>query len=296
MLAIIKTVNLTKYYGKIRGIENVNLEVREGEIFGFIGPNGAGKSTTIRTLLNFIFPTSGSATIFGKDIVRDSREIRAQVGYLPGEVDYYEEMKAGELLAYSASFYKKDCSKRIRELLQLFDLDPEKKIHSLSLGNKKKVGIIQCLLHEPRLLILDEPTSGLDPLMQKHFFDVLREENEKGVTIFFSSHVLSEVERLCHRVAIIKNGQILKLEEMDQLRGSQFLKVSLALKAPEAARPEVPGIIHSTRENGTWRLLFNGDINQLVQKLAQYDLLSLHLEEPPLEEVFMHYYEKEESQ
>ncbi len=293
-MSIIETVNLTKYYSKARGVENVNLEVKEGEIFGFIGPNGAGKSTTIRTLLNFIFPTSGSATIFGRDIVRNSREIRAQVGYLPGEVGYYDDMKAGELLAYSAKFYNKDCSPRTKELIELFDLDPEKKIHSLSLGNKKKVGIIQCLLHEPRLLILDEPTSGLDPLMQKRFFDVLREENKKGVSIFFSSHVLSEVERLCHRVAIIKNGQILKIEEMDQLRGSQFLKVRITLNHPETAQVDVPGIIHSTQDNGTWHFLFNGDINQLVQRLAQMDLRHLHLGEPALEEVFMHYYEKEE--
>lgn len=295
-MSIIETVNLTKYYGKARGVENVNLAVQEGEIFGFIGPNGAGKSTTIRTLLNFIFPTSGSATIFGRDIVQHSREIRAQVGYLPGEVDYYDDMKAGELLHYSAKFYNKDSSSRIKELIELFDLDPEKKIHSLSLGNKKKVGIIQCLLHQPRLLILDEPTSGLDPLMQKRFFDVLREENKKGTTIFFSSHVLSEVERLCHRVAIIKNGQILKIEEMDQLRGSQFLKVRITLNNPEAAQLDVPGIIHSTRDNGTWHLLFNGDINQLVHKLSQMDLRNLHLEEPTLEEVFMHYYEKEDGQ
>lgn len=293
-MAIIKTINLTKYYGKARGIENVNLEVQEGEIFGFIGPNGAGKSTTIRTLLNFIFPTSGSATVIGRDIIRDSRQIRAQVGYLPGEVDYYDDMTAGELLAYSARFYDKDCSKRIQELTQLFDLEPDKEIHSLSLGNKKKVGIIQCLLHKPRLLILDEPTSGLDPLMQKRFFDILREENKQGTTVFFSSHVLSEVERLCDRVAIIKNGQILKVEEIGQLRSSQFRKVRITMSDSTLEAIDLPGVIHSTRENGTWHLLFNGDINELVRRLAKFDLLSLWLEEPALEEVFMHYYEKEE--
>lgn len=293
-MAIIETVNLTKYYGKIRGVENINLTVNEGEIFGFIGPNGAGKSTTIRTLLNFLFPTSGSATIFGQDIVRHSREIRAQVGYLPGEVDYYDDMTAGELLAYSARFYDKDCAARTRELIETFDLDPNKNIHSLSLGNKKKVGIIQCLLHKPRLLILDEPTSGLDPLMQKRFFDILWEENKQGTTIFFSSHVLSEVERLCHRVAIIKNGQILKVEEIDQLRSSQFRKVRITLADSTPKEIDLPGVIHSSRENGTWHLLFNGDINELVRRLAKFDLLSLWLEEPALEEVFMHYYEKEE--
>lgn len=293
-MAIIETVNLTKYYGKARGVENINLKVNEGEIFGFIGPNGAGKSTTIRTLLNFIFPTSGSATIFGLDVIKGTRDIRAQVGYLPGEVDYYDDMSAGELLAYSAQFYYKDCSARTKELIEAFDLDPEKKIHSLSLGNKKKVGIIQCLLHKPRLLILDEPTSGLDPLMQKRFFDILREENKQGTTIFFSSHVLSEVERLCHRVAIIKKGGILKVEEIDQLRSSQFLKVRITLADSTLKEIDIPGVIHSAHDNGSWHLLFNGDINQLVRRLAKYELRSLHLEEPALEEVFMHYYEKEE--
>lgn len=293
-MAIIETVNLTKYYGKTRGVENINLAVNEGEIFGFIGPNGAGKSTTIRTLLNFLFPTSGSATIFGQDVVRHSREIRAQVGYLPGEVDYYDDMTARELLAYSARFYDKDCAAKTKELIEIFELDHNKNIHSLSLGNKKKVGIIQCLLHKPRLLILDEPTSGLDPLMQKRFFDILREENKQGTTIFFSSHVLSEVERLCHRVAIIKNGEILKVEEIDQLRSSQFLKVRITLPDSSPQVIQIPGVVHSSQENGGWDLLFNGDINALVRSLAKYKLRSLHMEEPTLEEVFMHYYEKEE--
>lgn len=291
-MAIIETVNLSKYYGKARGIESVSLQVEEGEVFGFIGPNGAGKSTTIRTLLNFIFPTKGSASVFGLDVVQHSREIRAQVGYLPGEVDYYDDLKTGDLLAYSARFYRKDCSARTRELLDVFDLDPGKPIHSLSLGNKKKVGIIQSLLHQPRLLILDEPTSGLDPLMQKRFFDVLREENSRGTTIFFSSHVLSEVQRLCNRVAIIREGQILKIEEMDQLRGSQFLKVRFTLADSSPGDISIPGAIHTTRDNGAWHMLFNGDINKLVKTLAGYDLLNLWVEEPSLEEVFLHYYEK----
>lgn len=291
-MAIIETRDLTKYYGKAKGIENVNLEVKEGEVFGFIGPNGAGKSTTIRTLLNFIFPTSGSAKVFGLDVVRDSREIRRQVGYLPGEVDYYDDMKAGELLAYSAKFYGGDCKGRIQELVDIFELDTEKKIHSLSLGNKKKVGIIQCLLHQPRLLILDEPTSGLDPLMQRRFFDILEQENKAGTTIFFSSHVLSEVQRLCHRVAIIKEGQILKVEEMTELRSNQFRNVRIATE--QDIELDISGIIHSSRENGNLHLLFNGDINELIAGLAQHKLHNLWLEEPTLEEVFMHYYEKEE--
>lgn len=291
-MGIIETVNLSKYYGKARGIEKVSLRVEEGEIFGFIGPNGAGKSTTIRTLLNYIFPSAGSASIFGLDIVKHSREIRAQVGYLPGEVDYYDDMKAGELLAYAASFYRLDCTDRIRELLDIFDLDPAKPVYSLSLGNKKKLGIIQSLLHRPRLLILDEPTSGLDPLMQKRFYEVLREENKNGTTIFFSSHVLSEVQRLCTRVAIIREGEILKIEEMEQLRSNRFRRVRVALGAGEQ-NLQIPGVIHGAQENGIWELLYKGDINELIRALTEYRLENLWLEEPTLEEVFMHYYEKE---
>ncbi|HBI57202.1 MAG TPA: ABC transporter [Firmicutes bacterium] len=292
-MPVIETVGLTKYYGKTKGIENVNLQVQEGEIFGFIGPNGAGKSTTIRTLLNFIFPTAGEARVLGLDVVRQSREIRAQVGYLAGEAGYYDDMKVKDLLAYAARFYKQDCASRIRELVDIFDLDVMKPVHSLSLGNKKKVGIVLSLLHQPQLLILDEPTSGLDPLMQMRFFEVLQEENSRGTTIFFSSHVLSEVQRLCHRVAIIKDGQILKIEEMEQLRSNQFRKVRIAIDSDEFNGNAIPGVIHAARENGIWHLLFKGDINQLLRFLSEYKLVDLWLEEPTLEEIFLHYYEKE---
>jgi len=197
---VIEIKNLTKNYGKARGITDVSFNVEEGEVFGFIGPNGAGKSTTIRTLLSLIYPTSGSATIFGKDCIEFGPEIKKEIGYLPSEVFYYDNMKVIDLLKYSASFYKKDCSKRITELAEAMDLDLNKKIDDLSFGNKKKVGIVQGLLHEPKLIILDEPTSGLDPLMQQKFFDLLEEENKKGATILLSSHILSEVQRLCNRL------------------------------------------------------------------------------------------------
>jgi len=189
MSAIIETKNLTKYYGKARGIIDVNLTVEEGEIFGFIGPNGAGKSTTIRTLLSLIYKTSGQAKIFGLDCEADKVAILKDVGYLPSEVFYYDNMRAIDLFHYSASFYKKDCSNRIDELASLLQVNLRQKIEDMSLGNKKKVGIIQGLLHSPRLIILDEPTSGLDPLMQKTFFDLIREENKRGATVLFSSHI-----------------------------------------------------------------------------------------------------------
>jgi ABC-2 type transport system ATP-binding protein len=292
-LNAIETKALTKYYGKSRGIVDVDLTVKEGEIFGFIGPNGAGKSTMIRTLLNFIFPTSGTAKVLGLDAIKDTEKIKGQVGYLPGEVDYYDDMSAGELLHYSGRFYKRDYTKKLQELVNLFDLDTKKNIHSLSLGNKKKVAIIQALLHEPKLLILDEPTGGLDPLMQKRFFNRLQEENKKGTTIFFSSHVLSEVQRLCHRVAIIKEGRILKVEDMEVLRNNQFRSVRITF-AETVPKLSIPGILNSQQENHTLHLFFKGDVNKLVRELGRYQLSGLWLEEPTLEEVFMHYYEKEE--
>lgn len=287
----IETTGLTKYYGRARGIINVNLQVPEGEIFGFIGPNGAGKSTTIRTLLNFIFPSSGSARVLGLNAVKDSNKIKQQVGYLPGEVNYYDDMTVKELLDYSARFYNKDYRNRIAALSEAFELDLKKQIHSLSLGNKKKVGIIQALLHRPRLLILDEPTSGLDPLMQKRFFEVLSDEHKEGSTIFFSSHVLSEVQKFCHRVAIIKDGRILQVEEMKKLRGKQFRSVRVTFSNGQLPDLDLPGIKYSKGENGSLHFLFNGDINKLLSMLTQYELTDLWLEEPALEEVFMHYYE-----
>jgi len=292
---VIETRDLTKYYGKNRGIIDVNLQVGEGEIFGFIGPNGAGKSTTIRILLNFIFPTRGTAKVLGMDVLRESRKIKRQVGYLPGEVDYYEEMTAGELLEYTARFYETGCRRRTEELLETFELDTRRKIHALSLGTKRKLGIILALLHKPRLLILDEPTGGLDPLMQKRFFEVLREEQKQGTAIFFSSHILSEVQKLCHRVAIIKEGRILKIEEIEKLRGNQFRNVRISFKNGNIPDIDLPGIIHREKENGTLRLFFNGDINELLRVLTHHELAGLWLEEPTLEEVFMHYYEKDES-
>ena len=211
-MGIIEVKNLKKYYGKSRGIEDVSFEVEEGEIFGFIGPNGAGKSTTIRTLLALIYPTSGSASIFGKDCIAHAHEIAMDIGYLPSEVFYYDGMRVLDLLKYSASFYKKDCTARINELAEALDLDLKKKIDDLSFGNKKKVGIVQGLIHQPKLIILDEPSIGLDPLMQQTFFELLREENKKGATILFSSHILSEVQKLCNRVAIIKDGSIINID------------------------------------------------------------------------------------
>lgn len=284
--------NLSKYYGKSRGIVDISLDVEEGEIFGFIGPNGAGKSTTIRTLLALIFPSGGSAKIFGMDCIKDSAKIKTDIGYLPSEVNYYDDMKVKDLLYYSAKFYKKDCSKRIHELSDILELDLNKRIDSLSYGNKKKTAIVQALLHEPKLLILDEPTGGLDPLMQNRFFEILKEEKRKGTTVFFSSHILSEVQKLCDRVAIIKEGRILKVETIDELTGNKFKKIRIEFANGE--RIDLPGIVNAEKNGNTVEFLFGGRMDELIRKLAELHVENLWIEEPTLEEVFMHYYETDE--
>lgn len=288
---IIEIKNLTKYYGKAKGIENVSFEVKEGEIFGFIGPNGAGKSTTIRTLLSLIYPTSGSATIFGKDCVKFGHEIKEEIGYLPSEVFYYDNMKVIDVLKYSASFYKKDCTKRMYELAEIMGLDLNKKVDDLSYGNKKKVGIVQGLLHEPKLLILDEPTSGLDPLMQQTFFDLILEENKKGTTILFSSHILTEVQKLCHRVGIIKDGSIVRVDNIETLRGDSYKKFVVELSQKENTDGfKLEGVNDLLVEKNKISFLFKGDINVIIAKLATKNVINLAIEEPTLEEIFMHYY------
>lgn len=292
---IIEINNLTKTYGKARGITDVSFNVEEGEIFGFIGPNGAGKSTTIRTLLSLIYPTSGSAKIFGKDCIEFGPEIKKEIGYLPSEVFYYDNMKVIDLLKYSATFYKKDCNKRIKELAAIMDLDLKKKINDLSYGNKKKVGIVQGLLHEPKLIMLDEPTSGLDPLMQQKFFDLLKEENKKGATILFSSHVLSEVQKMCERVAIIKEGKIINIEKISDLKENNFKNFGVeTITKIDNDYFNISGVTNLIVKDNFVSFLYKGNINLILQKISAIEIANLRIEEPSLEDVFMHYYEKEE--
>ena len=289
-MPVIKTEKLTKYYGKSRGIIDVDLEVAEGEIFGFIGPNGAGKSTTIRLLLSLIYATSGSAQIFGKDCVSLGHEIRKDIGYLPSEVFYYDDMKVKDLLNYSASFYKKDCSKRIKELSGIMELDLNRKIDDLSYGNKKKVGIVQGLLHSPKLIILDEPTSGLDPLMQQKFFDVIKGENKKGATIFFSSHILSEVQKLCDRVAIIKEGKIIKIDDIDKMNDAHYKNISFVTDKADKKDFEIEGVNQLEVRDNKVSFIYGGDLNKIIQIINSKNIIDLTISEPTLEEIFMHYY------
>jgi ABC-2 type transport system ATP-binding protein len=290
-MSVIEVSKLTKYYGKSRGIINVSFKEEEGEIFGFIGPNGAGKSTTIRLLLSLIHPTSGSAKVFGKDVVSHGTQIRRDIGYLPSEVYYYEGMKVSDLLKYSASFYKHDCTKRMNELAEIMELEMNRRISDLSYGNKKKVGIVQGLLHSPKLLFLDEPTAGLDPLMQHKFFDLIRKENARGVTVFFSSHILSEVQRLCTRVGIIREGKIVEISDIRTLQKNNYKKVRVTAPKLKAVSLQVPGVSHVQAENDTVSFFFKGDINKVLQKIGGIQVADVTIEEPTLEEIFMHYYE-----
>lgn len=290
-MSIIEVNNLTKYYGKSRGIVDVSFKVEEGEIFGFIGPNGAGKSTTIRLFLSLIYPTRGEAKIFGKDCIKFGPEIRQEIGYLPSEVFYYEGMKVLDLLKYSASFYQKDCTKRLFELADLMELDLKRKIEDLSYGNKKKVGIVQGLLHQPKLIILDEPTSGLDPLMQHKFFNLIKEENQRGATVFFSSHILGEVQRMCNRVAIIKEGSIINIQDIKTLQKDHYKRVRISGDAIDESLFAVDGVTSIEHLNGNLNFFYKGDINQMMKLISSINVSDVSIEELSLEEIFMHYYE-----
>lgn len=291
-MSIIEVDDLTKYYGKARGIIDVSFHVDDGEIFGFIGPNGAGKSTTIRLLCSLIYPSGGNAKIFGKDCIKYGPEIRQEIGYLPSEVFYYERMKVIDLLKYSASFYTRDCTQRLYELAEIMELDLHRRIDDLSYGNKKKVGIVQGLLHQPRLLLLDEPTAGLDPLMQQNFFNLIREENEKrGATIFFSSHILGEVQKMCGRVAIIKEGRVIKIEDIKTLQKNSYKKISVVAHDVHKERFDIDGVINLEKNNGAVSFFYKGDINRIMRIISEIEISDVTIEEPTLEEIFMHYYE-----
>jgi ABC-2 type transport system ATP-binding protein len=291
-IPIIDITDLSKFYGKARGIEHINLEIGEGEIFGFIGPNGAGKSTTIRILMNLIFPTGGSARIMGMDVIRDTKKIKMQVGYIPSDASAYSSMNVHEFLNYCIRFYNvQNGAQRISELSELFELDLTRQITDLSLGNRKKVSIIQSLLHSPKLLILDEPTTGLDPLMQSVFFELLHSENKKGMTIFFSSHILGEVQMFCKRVAIIKGGKIIQIEDIDNLRKKQLKKVSVELGHLSTESLSIHGVENViTGPGNTLSFMYSGNINELVNFLSGKKIINLMIEEPSLDEIFLHYY------
>ncbi|MFB6184199.1 MAG: ATP-binding cassette domain-containing protein [Haloarculaceae archaeon] len=294
-MAAIEVDGLTKRYGETVANDDLTFEVREGEVFGYLGPNGAGKTTTIRTLLGFQSPSSGTARVFGHD-VRDEDELitaKADVGYLPSEIGFDGGVTGRTFLDYQASL-KGDG--RREELLELFHPPLDRKIRTYSSGNKQMLGIVQAFMHDPDLVIMDEPTSGLDPLKQDLLNDFLRRERDRGTTVFFSSHVLSEVRRVCDRVGIIRDGTLAALEDIDALLQRGGKRVRIHTETPLSADAlDLDGIIEFDRVGQRTQFTFAGDYNALLAALADYDIVDFEVDEPPLEDVFMHFYGEQES-
>ncbi len=287
-MSIIQIQNFTKYYGKSRGVIDLNLEVKDKDFFGFIGPNGAGKSTTIRYLLGLIKATSGQARIFGKDCTTDSTSILEDIGYMPAEAMFYNDMKVQDLIKLSANLHRKDCSKEAKDLCDRFQLDIKKKICELSLGNRKKVSIICALQHTPQLYILDEPTSGLDPLMQKEFFDVLTKRNKEGATVFLSSHVLNEIKRYCNNAAIIREGKLIAHSTVYELSKSDTKKISVY---GITSLPTLPGASKVEYASDHISFLYQGLVPDLLQALHGLSITDISITNLDLDEIFMHFYE-----
>ena len=292
MTAIIQTEKLTKSYGSHRGIVDVDLEVTEGEAFGFLGPNGAGKTTTIRVLLDHLRPTSGRATVFGIETTADPVAIHRRIGYLPGEFTLYDKLTGGQTIEYFANLRGGVDAAYQADLVARLDVDPTRKFKEYSKGNKQKIGLIVALQHRPDLLVLDEPTSGLDPLVQQTFYEVIREAKAEGRTIFLSSHILSEVEKTCDRVAIIREGQLAKVDRVEALRDLAHHQVELRFSGdiPVGAFAAIPGVSEVTTEDHTLRMRVSGSIAPVVREAARYELLDFVSREPSLEETFLAQY------
>lgn len=291
---ILEIKNLTKYYGNVLGVEDLSLELKRGEIFGFIGPNGAGKSTTIRSIMNLINKSSGQVFFNGKEFLKDNLEIKKEIGYLPSEVTLYDDFTVKSMLDFHESFYdNENIHTRRIELVNALQLDVNKKVEDLSLGNSKKLGIVLALMHQPKLLILDEPTSGLDPLMQNIFFNLLIEEKKRGATIFYSTHILSEVSKICDRVAIIRKGRLINVENVENLSNKNLTFVTI--KSPQA--DEIIADLDvkvKSREKNMVKFSNNISDNELIKKLAKYDIEKILIEEATLDDLFLHYYIEEE--
>ena len=288
---IIQTKDLSKYYGSSRGIIDLNLAVEEGDCYGFIGPNGAGKSTTIRCLLGMIRPTGGLATVFGLNIAEHKTEILSRIGYMPSEAMFYRGMRVRDMIQLSADLHNKDCRKKAAELTERLQLDTNKKIEELSLGNRKKVSIVCAMQHEPELFIFDEPTSGLDPLMQAEFFSLIREQNEKGVTVFLSSHVLTEIQKYCSHAGVVRDGKMIQSGLVSDMAKSNTKRITLHGTSQHPDLPDLQGI---TVKDKQISFLYSGDIKVLLKELDRIPFTDISIEDPSLEEIFMHFYQKED--
>ena len=288
-MPILEIKKLTKYYGKTLAVNNLNLSLEEGEVFGFIGPNGAGKSTTIRAIMNLVNKTKGKVLINNEEFHKDKTNIKEIIGYLPSEINLYEDLTVKEILNYHESFYKKNINKRKKELVKKLKLDENKKIEDLSFGNLKKVGIVLALMHEPKILILDEPTSGLDPIMQQVFFEILEEEKKKGTTIFYSTHILTEISKICDRVGIIKEGKLLAIETINELHKKNLTYVTIESNEIDKIEQEL-NIKNTSKNKNELKFQNTNTPNQLIQKLSNYQIDKLLIEEATIEDLFLHYY------
>ena len=293
MVPAIETKALTKFYGTNRGVEALDLKIERGEIFGFLGPNGAGKTTTIRLLLDIIRPTSGSAVVLGVDANANALEVKAHTGYLPGELALYEYMTGGELLEHFARIRGIDTD-RGSALAQRLGLDLSRRISTLSKGNKQKVGIAQAFMHDPDLLILDEPTSGLDPLVQNEFHQMLREKAGEGKTVFLSSHALSEVEHVAHRVGIIRSGRLVVVEDVATLKARAIRRMEVIFASPPPADvfENVAGVRDVTVDGSIARFTIDGSVDTLIKTIARFEVTDIVTDEADLEEIFLSYYEE----
>jgi ABC-2 type transport system ATP-binding protein len=289
---VIRTEGLTKFYGRQRGVIDVNIEVRRGEVFGYLGPNGAGKTTTIRLLLDFIRPTRGRAAIFDLDTRQNSREIRRRMGHLPGELALYENLTGAELLRYVGHLRRGMEWRFVEELAARLDCNLSQPIRSLSHGNKQKIGLIQAFMHKPELLILDEPTLGLDPLMQQEFYRLIAEAKAEGRTVFLSSHILPEVERVCDRVGIIREGRLIAVETVAVLkaRALRQLEIHFATPVPREVFARLAHVRDVIVEHGVLRCTVIGTLDALIKVAAQFQVVNVISHEPSLEEIFLAYY------
>ena len=286
-MKVIETKKLTKFYGKIKGVEDLNFTVEKGEIFGFLGPNGAGKTTTIRTLLGYLNKTSGEAYIFGKNIEDNIVEIKREVGYIPGDLNIYGHLTGKQFLDYFSSLRHREMT-LLGDLLEIFELPLDRKVKGYSKGMKQKLGIVQAFMDDPEMVIMDEPTSGLDPLLQQKFYDFLLQQKHKGKTIFFSSHVLSEVDKVCDRIGIIRNGEIVALENVENLKNKMGKKIRVKIKE----KPEMfKGPKNMEIKNGWIEFVTNDDIDHWIKLLSKYTIVDLDINEFSLEDIFIHYYE-----
>lgn len=289
MEKILEVKNLTKYYGKELGAKEISFALNKGEVFGFIGPNGAGKSTTIRSIMNLINKTSGEVYFRGKKLEKNNIYQKQEIGYLPSEIHLYDDMTVKEILDYHESFYNINVHNKRCELVKRLKVDEKKKIEELSLGNMKKVGIILALMHSPKLLILDEATSGLDPVMQEEFYKLIKEEKEKGTTIFYSTHILNEVSKICDRVGIIRNGHLLKIETMEDLKEKELTFVTIVSNEIEKIEKEL-NMIPIEKAKDMIKIKNTLEINKLIKILGKHKIEKLFIEQATIEEIFLHYY------